>query len=116
MPTSPAEKLVKKNFATVKRNRKLEGQFEHERATAVARKKREDFERAATLRFTLISEEFNFLEKEIRKMKANLLPRYVESRPNTRIYLKVPVYSDSGELSLYGSGALRFNHIISSDR
>jgi hypothetical protein len=106
---SRAEQIIQKKAMLIKKNRKVDDDRKWQNATAASRKQKADFELAATMRVAPISEALDFLGREMRKKAGSMKVELPDSRPNTRMFLKVPEYSEAYELSDYDSTAIRLN-------
>jgi hypothetical protein len=95
---SSADKDLIKKSNNIQKKRLLADGAEMDRMSAVAQKQKEDFD-AAKMRAAPIPEGLDFLGKSMRVSLPKNKQRAENSRSNSRLFLKRPVYSDKIVLS-----------------
>jgi hypothetical protein len=105
---SEVERTIQEKAEEIKKNRKKEAEEAWEKATAAARKQKEDFEMSATLRGAPIADGILLNGRDMREREPKS-GKETESRPQTRLFIKVPKYSETPELSQFDATAIRLN-------
>jgi hypothetical protein len=108
-PLSAADSVIKERSRRIREKRIMEARREEEEATAIARKRKEDFERAALVKVAPMPDGLDYLGKALHKEEAKQ-----EARPKThqsflRMYLVQPVFTDAVELTDGERRCLQFN-------
>lgn len=93
-PLSEADMIVQKKAEKIKKEMELRQQKEEEERTAAARKLKEEFEQAATVRVAPIPDGLDYLGMSMRRNEVPVVEKASKPRSRSRMYIKKPFFDE----------------------